>query len=117
MNSDVKGAAPVKMDPRSREFLSLVNTKCMTTNVQDNSGLTCATFLKECLENGDITKCENYVELFEKKKWSAYCNGCGCPIDKKIFSGKINPCPLEKWDEIDKKYNTYIGIKHKKTIL
>jgi len=70
-----------------------------------------------CRGNGDIPKCENYVELFEKKKWSAYCNGCGCPIDKKIFSGKINPCPLEKWDEIDKKYNTYIGIKHKKTIL
>ena len=70
-----------------------------------------------CRGNGDIPKCENYVELFEKKKWSAYCNGCGCPIDKKIFSGKINPCPLEKWEEIDKKYNTYIGIKHKKTIL
>jgi hypothetical protein len=57
------------------------------------------------------------VELIEKKKWTAYCNGCGCPIDKKIFSGKVNPCPLEKWDEIDKKYNTYIGMKHKKTLL
>lgn len=70
-----------------------------------------------CRGDEAIPKCENYVELFEKKKWSAYCNGCGCPIDKKIFSGKVNPCPLEKWNEIDKKYNTYIGMKHKKTLL
>jgi hypothetical protein len=61
MNSDVKGAAPVKMDPQSREFLSLVNTKCMTTNVQENGGETCASFLKGCLENGDITKCKAYL--------------------------------------------------------
>jgi hypothetical protein len=68
---------------------------------------------------GDDTnpKCENYSELFEKKKWSAYCKGCGCPLDKKIFSEKINPCPLDKWDEIDRIYNTYIGMKHKKTLL
>ena len=70
-----------------------------------------------CRGDGVIDRCEEYTEVIEKKKWSAYCNGCGCPIDKKIFSGKINPCPLEKWEEIDKKYNTYIGIKHKKTIL
>ena len=70
-----------------------------------------------CRGDGVIDRCEEYTEVIEKKKWTAYCNGCGCPIDKKIFSGKINPCPLEKWDEIDKKYNTYIGIKHKKTIL
>jgi hypothetical protein len=70
-----------------------------------------------CRGDKSTPKCENYVELIENKKWSAYCDGCGCPIDKKIFSGKVNPCPLEKWDEIDKKYNTYIGVKHKKTLL
>jgi hypothetical protein len=70
-----------------------------------------------CRGDGVTKPCEEYVELIEKKKWTAYCNGCGCPIDKKIFSGKVNPCPLEKWDEIDKKYNTYIGMKHKKTLL
>jgi hypothetical protein len=73
--------------------------------------------LKICTGDDTNPKCENYSELFEKKKWSAYCNGCGCPLDKKIFSEKINPCPLDKWDEIDKIYNTYIGIKHKKTLL
>jgi hypothetical protein len=70
-----------------------------------------------CRGDGVINKCEHYTELIEKKKWAAYCSGCGCPIDKKIFSEKVNPCPLEKWEEIDKKYNTYIGMKHKKTIL
>lgn len=70
-----------------------------------------------CRGDENIPKCENYVELLRKKKWSAYCNGCGCPIGKKIFSGKVNPCPLKKWDEIDKKYNTYMGVKHKKTLL
>ena len=62
MNSDDKGATPVKMDPKSREFLSLVNTKCMSTNVVDDGGETCAGFLKNCLENGNISQCKEYLK-------------------------------------------------------
>lgn len=61
--------------------------------------------------------CDNYKEILKNKKWSAICEGCGCPIDKKVFSNKINACPLNKWAEVDKKHNTYIKVKDKKTLL
>lgn len=28
-----------------------------------------------------------------------YCGECFCPISKKIFSPKNNPCPLKKFNE------------------
>jgi hypothetical protein len=37
-------------------------------------------------------------------KISTVCGECGCPISKKIFSPQHNPCPLKKWEDIDKKY-------------
>ena len=30
-----------------------------------------------------------------------YCNNCGCPLKKKIFSRIHNECPLQKWKEVD----------------
>ena len=30
-----------------------------------------------------------------------YCNDCGCPLDKKIFSKTYNDCPLKKWKHVD----------------
>jgi hypothetical protein len=38
-------------------------------------------------------------------KLATVCGECGCPLAKKIFSPKPNPCPLEKWEEIDKVHN------------
>ena len=34
----------------------------------------------------------------------AGCKECGCPIGKKIFTNDYNPCPLSKWEEIDKPF-------------
>lgn len=42
------------------------------------------------------------------------CGECGCPISKKIFTNEENPCPLKKWEDVDKEY--FIQ-KTKKTIL
>lgn len=42
------------------------------------------------------------------------CEECGCPLTKKIFTNTPNPCPLEKWGEVDKKY---FKEKTKKTLL
>jgi len=30
-----------------------------------------------------------------------YCNDCGCPLKKKIFTKQFNECPLGKWKEVD----------------
>lgn len=30
-----------------------------------------------------------------------YCNDCGCPLHKKIFSQRYNECPLKKWKDVD----------------
>jgi hypothetical protein len=30
-----------------------------------------------------------------------YCNECGCPLKKKIFTKEFNECPLKKWKEVD----------------
>ena len=61
--------------------------------------------------------CEYKKELIKKSKWSAYCDKCGCPLNKKIFSNTYNPCPLEKWIEVDSKYLKLIEVKNKKSII
>jgi hypothetical protein len=30
-----------------------------------------------------------------------YCNDCGCPLMKKIFTKEFNECPQKKWKEVD----------------
>jgi hypothetical protein len=32
------------------------------------------------------------------------CGECGCPIGKKVFTNVENPCPLKKWDKVDRNY-------------
>ena len=44
--------------------------------------------------------CE-YKKLIVKKP---ICSACGCPISKKIFSEKQNPCPKGKWKDIDDEF-------------
>lgn len=33
-----------------------------------------------------------------------YCDDCGCVISKKIFTNSFNPCPLSKWEVVDKPF-------------
>jgi len=61
--------------------------------------------------------CSERMEIIKGLKWSAYCNGCGCPLNKKVFSTTYNACPLKKWIEVDSKYITPIDDKNKPTII
>lgn len=61
--------------------------------------------------------CEFKKEVIKKNKWSAYCSKCGCPISKKVFSSSFNPCPENKWNEIDSKYIDVLDTKTNKTVI
>jgi hypothetical protein len=47
--------------------------------------------------------CTQCPEFREKRDITGepYCNDCGCPLNKKIFSKIYNECPLKKWKEVD----------------
>lgn len=57
---------------------------------------------------------EKHIPL--RKKHYYQCGECGCPIQKKIYSPKYNPCPLKKWDVSD---NEHLSIfqKDKKNVI
>jgi hypothetical protein len=61
--------------------------------------------------------CEHRKEVLKGKNWSAYCNSCGCPISKKVFSSHFNPCPEKKWEPVDVKYIEKLPKKENKSIL
>ncbi len=61
--------------------------------------------------------CRYRKEVLKGVKWSAYCDDCGCPINKKIFSSIFNACPQKKWEDIDSKYLTPLQDKEKKSII
>lgn len=61
--------------------------------------------------------CDKRREIIERRKWSAYCQSCGCPINKKIFSPIFNSCPEKKWEFIDSKYLEPIEDKEEKTLI
>ena len=66
----------------------------------------------------DICKgCEHKKETIKGQKWSTICNACGCPLSKKIFSSLFNPCPKQKWDEVDMSYNLKLPKKDEKTVI
>lgn len=44
-----------------------------------------------------------------------YCDACGCPISKKIFTDSINPCPKKKWKDVDEQ--SFGKIKTKETLI
>lgn len=62
-------------------------------------------------------KCPKYEKLIKKKEWTAVCGMCGCPISKKIFSEQINPCPLDKWIDVDKQYGNGMDKKEQKSMI
>jgi hypothetical protein len=61
--------------------------------------------LNKSIERGGVCEiCPSRKVITKKLKLATVCGECGCPIAKKIFSLEHNPCPLLKWEEIDKKY-------------
>ena len=48
--------------------------------------------------------CPSKKYLLKDNKWGAYCNECGCPIGKKIYTNEYDACPLHKWIDIDAPY-------------
>lgn len=61
--------------------------------------------------------CHLRSEVIKNLKWSHYCKGCGCPINKKAFSKIFNPCPLKKWEHVDLKYIGEIKEKQDKSVI
>jgi len=61
--------------------------------------------------------CSKRKEIFKGIEWTAVCEGCGCPLNRKVFSTTYNACPLKKWLEVDSKYITPIDDKNKKTLI
>ena len=47
----------------------------------------------------------------------ATCSACGCPLSKKVYTDEYNPCPLGKWEEIDRKYFDFSKTKVNKTVI
>lgn len=58
---------------------------------------------QKVLAQGRWNICIQCPEFREKRPVTGepFCNDCGCPLNKKIFSKTYNECPLKKWKEID----------------
>ena len=41
---------------------------------------------------------------FKKTTPFDVCGACGCPLQKKIYSPRLNACPHSKWSEVEQKY-------------
>lgn len=62
------------------------------------------------------SSCEFKKELIKNKEWTIFCDSCGCPIQTKIYSSVTNPCPKNKWEDVDKKYKQISLIKNNKSL-
>jgi hypothetical protein len=58
---------------------------------------------QKALAESRFNVCIQCEEFREKRPVTGepYCNNCGCPLKKKIFSKKYNECPLKKWEDVD----------------
>ena len=93
------------------DFSDIIKSWWVAENPNEQESFLAKQRLEICLN------CPKYKQLFKKKKWSAICIECNCPISKKIFSQTINPCPLDKWMEIDKRYGNGMDNKEQKSII
>jgi hypothetical protein len=60
--------------------------------------------------------CEHYGKSRAITK-DEHCKQCGCPIQKKVFTEKMdNSCPLNKWTHLDSIYTDKIN-KNPKSII
>jgi hypothetical protein len=61
--------------------------------------------------------CEHYGEK-RKITGDEYCKKCSCPIQKKVYTQKINnTCPLKKWDEVETAFREEKLKKNKYNII
>lgn len=63
--------------------------------------------------------CPSKKFIIKEKEWSAICDSCGCPLNKKVFTNAQNPCPLKKWEEVDKPFfkdGFFLDQKKKKSL-
>ena len=55
-----------------------------------------------------LSKCRSNIcdscPKIKSKFGIVICGECGCPIGKKIFTNRFNPCPLHKWYDCDVPY-------------
>lgn len=56
-------------------------------------------------------ECDEVKEAIGSINGTRYCSKCGCLIEAKIYSYKEGPCPLGKWDEVDRKYRNTKALK------
>ena len=99
------------------DFADVIKSWWIAENPTEKESFLAKKRLEICKGDDANPKCENYEQLFKKRKWSAICDGCGCPVSKKIFSQVINPCPLDKWMDIDKQYGNGMDKKEQKSII
>ncbi len=62
-------------------------------------------------------ECPSNKEVLKKRGWTSICKECGCPISKKIYTKSYNPCPLEKWLEVDDMFFEDKKIEKRKRLL
>lgn len=41
---------------------------------------------------------------FKKTTPFTYCGACGCALEKKIYSPRINACPEGKWSSVEREH-------------
>lgn len=76
------------------------------------------TELQRAKERFEIcSTCEFKKQVLEKKEWILYCGACGCIIKGKVYSSVVNPCPKNKWEDVDRKYKSIPIIKNSKSLL
>lgn len=61
--------------------------------------------------------CDFRKEALKGVKWSAYCGDCGCPLNKKVFSKKYNPCTKGYFKDVDLGYIKPQPSKDKNTLI
>jgi hypothetical protein len=61
--------------------------------------------------------CEHNTEAFLGIITFNKCDACGCPISKKIFTPSFNPCPKEKWKDVDSNYDVLLKPKQNNTLI
>ena len=54
--------------------------------------------------------CPHKKMITNKTTLGVICSLCNCPLEKKVYTNKFNPCPLQKW-VCDEEY-----IPHEKKI-
>ncbi len=73
---------------------------------------------KMAMDRNEICKqCPSKKEILRTKGWTSMCKECGCPISKKIYTKRYNPCPLGKWEKVDNMFFEDIKLERENKLL